>query len=66
MLEKYAEATTVNKLNNDSKAGYLYRVNLSLISATLFLALCAGPYFANIKVNPREAQRVEIVNIKEK
>jgi len=65
MMEKYAEATTVNKEKNDSKAGYLYRVNLSLISATLFLAFCAGPYFANIKTNPREPQRVEIVNINE-
>jgi hypothetical protein len=65
LKQRYADATAKNKLNNDSKAAYLYRANLSLLAATLFTGCCAGPYFVNLRAKSSETQKIEIINLKE-
>lgn len=58
----YAKASTNNKRNNDSKAGFLYKANICLVIAAICLALSSIPYFFDLRAKPKEPQRIEIIN----
>jgi hypothetical protein len=62
MRRAYAEASSKNLQNNISKAGFLYRAQMGLVSAALFLAVSGVPYFASEIGRPPSVQRIEVVN----
>lgn len=61
----YAEATTTNALNNRTKAANLYKANLALIAAVVFLAISAIPYFIDARMTPKAVQKIEVTNLKD-
>jgi len=61
LKDAYASASSKNRQNNISKAGYLYKAIMGLVAAAFFLAVSAVPYFADALTKPKEIQRIEIV-----
>lgn len=62
MKRSYAKATSKNGKNNLSKARFLYNANLGLVSAALFLAVSAAPYFFDDRAKPAPMQKIELIN----
>lgn len=61
----YAKANTKNSQNNVSKAGFLYRAQMGLVSGALFLGVSAIPYFVDEIAKPAPVQKIELVNKEE-
>lgn len=61
-LERLGQATEINADNNKAKSGYLYRCNVSLALALVFLALAAVPYIITMTVKQDEIYSVRIIS----
>lgn len=62
---EYAKYTDMNARNNDSKASYLHKSNISLIFSVISTIAIGLPYAFHEIISSSETYKVEITNLKE-